>query len=312
MRSLIQESQMDSNSSRRNSRRSRFVRTPEQSPMILQDRDVKILETLYHYRFLTTTQIADLYFGSKSKALRRLRQLYDNGFVARIFRPVVVGSAEIIYYLDSYGVNVLARHLGIDREEVNWSRRSFVRIRSLFLNHALEVNQFRLAIHMATLDNSEVDLLFWKYDNELQTKNERGILISDKVVDPENSTKRIRVTPDAFFGLSTPKGRAYFFLEADLGTEDNYQFKKKTQGYLRYYTDGHYQQKYGYRIFRVLTTTSTNRLPNLLRTTQKAVVDRRFQSMFYFADREHVNSESIFAPIWRTPSEPDSRRSIVK
>jgi hypothetical protein len=292
-------------------RRSRFSRTPELSPMILQDRDVEILKTLYDYRFLTTTQTADLFFNSKSKALRRLRQLYDNGFVARIFRPVVVGSAEIIYCLDNHGVNVLAQSLGVDREEIDWSRRSFTRLKSLFLDHALEVNQFRVAIHLATLDHADIELLFWKYDNELQTKNERGILISDRVTDPDDRRKKIRVTPDAFFGLSTSRGRAYFFLEADLGTEDNYQFKKKMQGYLKYYIDGHYQQKYGYKAFRVLTTTAAKRLPNLTRTTQKAVIDRRLHPIFYFADREYISPDHIFHTIWQTPGEPGTMRSIL-
>jgi hypothetical protein len=280
--------------------------------MVLQERDIKILETLYNYRFLTTTQIADLFFGAKSKALRRLRQLYDNGLVARIFRPVVVGSAEIIYCLDSYGVSVLAQHLGIDRENIDWSRRSFTRLKSLFLDHALEVNRFRVALCLAVRDDPGSELLSWKYDNELQTKNEKGILISDKVTDPENATKKIRVTPDAFFGLSTPQGRAYFFLEADLGTEDNYQFKKKMQGYLRYYMDGHYQSKYGHKAFRVLTTTTSKRLPNLVRTTQKAVVDKRLQAMFYFADREHIVPEGILHRVWRfAVGDPETMMSIV-
>lgn len=281
------------------------------SPMILQDRDVEILKALHEYRFLTTTQVADLFFCSKSKALRRLRQLYDNGLVARIFRPVVVGSAEIIYCLDSYGVSVLTQHLGIDREDIDWSRRSFTRLKSLFLDHALEVNRFRIALCLAVRDDPGSGLLDWKYDNELQTKNEKGILISDKVTDPDNRTKKIRVTPDAFFGLSTPRGRAYFFLEADLGTEDNYQFKKKMQGYLRYYMDGHYQSKYGHNAFRVLTTTTAKRLPNLVRTTQKAVIDKRLQTMFYFADREHIAPEGILNQIWRAADEPETVTSIA-
>jgi hypothetical protein len=302
---------MSSNSLRRSKRRSRFVRTPEESPMIVQERDMEILKALYDYRFLTTSQVTGLFFSSRSKALRRLRQLYDNGFVARIFRPVVVGSAEIIYCLDTQGVNALARRLGVDRGEINWSRRSFSRLKSLFLDHALTVNQFRVAIQVAASDSPDAALLFWKYDNELQTKNERGILISDRVADPEDPTRRIRVTPDAFLGLSTARGKAYFFLEADLGTEDNYQFKKKMQGYLKYYTDGHYRQKYGHRAFRVLTTTTTGRLPNLLRTTQRAILDGRLQAMFYFADQEDINPDSIFAPIWRTPGDEQAMRSIV-
>ena len=302
---------MNSSSLRVNSRRSRFVRTPEQSPMILQDRDIEILEVLYQYRFLTTTLISDLFFNSKSKALRRLRQLYDNGLVARVFRPVVVGSAEIIYCLDNHGVSILARHLGIDRGEIDWSRRSFARLKSLFLDHALEISRFRVAMNLAVRDDPGLELLFWKYDNELQTKNERGILISDKVTDPDNLARKIRVTPDAFFGLSTPKGRTYFLLEADLATEDHYQFKKKIQGYLRYYVDGHYQSKYGYKAFRVLTTTTTRRLPNLARITQKAVIDKRLQAIFYFADRDHIAPGSLLAPIWHAAGNPETARSIV-
>jgi len=298
-------------SSRRNRRRSRFSRTPELSPMVMQDRDIEILSTLYDYRFLTTTQISDLFFGSRSKALRRLRQLYDNGLIERVFRPVVVGSAEVIYCLDTMGVNVLTRHLGIDREQIDWSRRSFIHLKSLFLEHALEVNRLRLAFHIAASDSADVDVLFWYDDNELQTKNERGILVSDKVTDPDDRTRKITVTPDAFFGLSTPSGKAYFFVESDMGTEDNYRFKKKMQGYLRYYLDGHYQQKYGYRAFRVLTTTTPGRLANLINTTQKAVSDRRLLPIFYFANRENIDPNNVLGQIWQTPADPGTMKGIL-
>lgn len=46
---------MSLSSLKESERRSRFVRMPGLSPMVMQDRDTEILKTLYHYCFLTTT-----------------------------------------------------------------------------------------------------------------------------------------------------------------------------------------------------------------------------------------------------------------
>jgi len=70
--------------------------------------------------------------------------------------------------------------------------------------------------------------------------------------------------PDAFFGIKATKGRSYFFLEIDMGTESNQRFGRKIVAYRQYRKTRKYTERYGFKSFRVLTvTTSEQRLENL-------------------------------------------------
>lgn len=269
---------------------------------------MSILNALASYRLLTTSQLARLFFTTKKRAERRLRQLYDAELVERIFRPVIRGSAEILYILDREGVNTLVQERGGDRAEIQTARTRAKSLKTFFLDHFIEVNQFRLSITLsAPAHNSS--LIFWKYEHELQNKNKKGVLISDRVTDPENPSQKIPVTPDGFFGLKTPRGNAYFFVEVDRGTMDNQRFKRKMRGYARYWADNVFQEKWGFKMFRVLTTTTTRRVSNLLKTTSQ-LKETRLLSMFYFTDKKNVTPEEILSAVWRRPNQ-DELRGIV-
>ena len=287
-------------------RRSRFERDPHPlSTIRIQPRDIEILQALYNYRFLTTSQTASLFFNSKKRAEQRLRKLYDAGLVDRIFRPVIMGSAETIYVLSKFGVSILSQETGIDTETISDTRLKAKKLKSFFLDHFIDINQFRVALISASESNN-YDTLFWKYENELKNKSEQGVLIADKVNDPENTGQKIPVSPDAFFGLETPAGKAYFFLEVDRATMTNTRFKRKMTGYARYWLDGVYQEKWGYKTFRVLITTTTNRLANLLETTSQ-IRERQLLPIFYFTDRKNITPEKLFSEIWKVPNTERAR-----
>ena len=286
---------------------SRFQRNPT-SKIQIQERDIEILQALYSYRLLSTTQIAVLFFSTKKRAEKRLRQLFDAELIDRVFRPVVVGAAEILYILDKAGVSLLAQHLGTDRGEINTERLKAKSLKPFFLDHVIEVNQFRVAVTLATPQHDS-KLLFWKYEHELQNKNQQGVLISDRVTDPKNPAEKIPVTPDGFFGLETPRGRTYFFVEVDRGTMDNPRFLRKMRGYARYFLDGVYEEKWGYKAFRVLTTTTKRRVENLIKTTGQ-LSEKQLLAMFHFTERENMTPERILQEIWQVPLE-EGVRSIV-
>jgi hypothetical protein len=287
---------------------SRFNRRTKPPQVRIQARDIEILNALSSYRFLTTTQVTSLFFNTKKRAEHRLRKLYDAQLIDRIFRPVIKGSAEIIHILDRFGVNLLAEETGIDRGEINAARQKAKSLKSFFLNHFIEINQFRVSLTLAA-QNQNYELLFWKYETELKNQNEQGILIADKVKDPENPSQRIPVAPDAFFGLGTPKGKTYFFLEVDRATMDNSRFKRKIKGYARYWLDGVFQEKWGYKAFRVLTTTTKRRRPNLMQTTSE-IKEQQLLPIFYFTSRENITPEQIFNEIWQVPND-EKVKSIV-
>jgi len=290
-------------------KRSRFNRDPQPFSMTrVQQRDVEILEGLHSYRLLTTSHITSLFFNTKKRAEQRLRKLFDGGLVDRVFRPVVVGSAEIIYILSEQGASILSQETGIDREEIDIIRLKAKKQTPFFLDHFLDINQLRISLTLASKANG-YNLLFWKYENELKNKSNQGVLVSDRVKDPENPGQMIPVSPDAFFGLDTPKGKAYFFLEADRATMSNSRFRRKMMGYARYWLDGVYQEKWGYRTFRVLTTTTKNRLPVLLDVTGR-IRDKQLLPIFHFTDRDSVTPEKLFSEVWKTP-DSDKAKGII-
>lgn len=293
----------------RRRRRSRFRRDPQPNSLTrIQRRDIEILRSLYDYRFLTTSQVESLFFNTRKRAERGLRKLYDAGLVDRLFRPVVLGSAEIIYALGGYGVNLLAQEMGIDRGEINAMRLKAHSQKSLFLDHFVDINQFRVALTLSSAASGYI-VLFWKYENELRSLNDQGVLISDRVKDPENPGQRIPVSPDGFFGIETPRGRAYFFIEVDRATMSNARFKRKMTGYARYWLDSVYQERWGYRTFRVLTITSANRLANLLKVTGQ-IKDKQLLPIFYFSDMKSISKETLFSEIWLSPND-ETAKSIV-
>jgi hypothetical protein len=78
--------------------------------LALTDRDVDLLAAVDEHRYLTTSMLALLFWGSDSYAARRrLKKLHDAGLLEK-FRPAVAtgGSHEWIYRLTESGWDVLA------------------------------------------------------------------------------------------------------------------------------------------------------------------------------------------------------------
>ncbi|MCH7950968.1 MAG: replication-relaxation family protein, partial [Candidatus Dadabacteria bacterium] len=218
----------------------------------LSPRDIEILRSVYTYRFLTSSQLTKMFFPSKSFADRRLRKLYDHGFLDRIQRPVTEGKCELLYALWTEGARVLSRKIKISREELGWSK-SKNRVGGEFLEHELEVTQFRLALEEACRNNNGYSLKEWRNKEELKLKK-GNISYGEKIRD---RGKSIILIPDAYFVLHTPKGIAHFFLEIDRYTETASKvFRRKMHGYKMYFERGLFRDRFGGKNFRVLTVTT--------------------------------------------------------
>ncbi|MBA7494287.1 hypothetical protein ES702_04862 [subsurface metagenome] len=290
---------MDSPSKKRN----RFTPQPVKS-IQLRDRDYTILTALFEYGMLTTSQIATLFFGTHKRACVRLRELFDAGTVHRIFRPVVVGSAEIVYALGKDGVSRLAKHLKIDRKQINESRLRFEDPKPLFLDHYLEINQFRVALCAGTKAN-DYKVKDWKYEADLKIKKAGELPKAVRVKDPEKAGRTIPVVPDGFFTLEVPDNRQHhFFLEVDRGTMEPARFRRKMLGYARYRMDKIYRQHLNISGFRVLTIT--DRVSSLLNATTQ-IRPQQFHLMYYFADIQDITPEALFTAIWKVPNDNQNK-----
>jgi len=285
----------------------KYAREKSKAPaMVLQKRDLKILELVYEYRFLKSNQIAALVqkdgFQLKTNQviLRRLQKMYHNGLLARPRDQVrydLMGSEKMIYALANGGADVLSETIGIDRGKINWTKKNR-EVKRYYLQHALMVSEFRAALTLAILDRRDVEILFWRQGDEIR----------DKVVVEDDEGKKIRypIWPDGFFGLQTPKGKLYFFLEADRSTMTNKRILRKMRGYWTYWKEKRHTKKYDIRKFRVLTITrSEARKENLRKVGKEADGRKRGSTMFMFACEKGYDLEEpqdILKAIWQTPA----------
>jgi hypothetical protein len=267
--------------------------------MVLTERDKRIILAVYENRYMSRDQIRNLFFNVTSMANERLMRLYQHGYLDRLYPPVSFGSTQAVYGLDRKGAELVAKELGIAKESINWKKRNS-KVEFLFLEHTLAVSEFRVCLELAAREARKIEVLFWKPQSKA---------LNDRVPDPERQSKYLLVSPDAFFGILTTNGlpaeasakagKAYFFLEADLGTESTERFKKKIIAYRNYWKSGKYQEKYGFKSFRVLTvTTSEKRLNNLV----AMACDCGAKGMFLFTTQDLTKPNNVFDNVWLTPT----------
>jgi len=271
----------------------RHKRTKDFQRMVLQPRDVAIVLAVYENRFLRRDQIERLFFKTTPTCNQRLQKLYQHKFLDRIFQPVDFGSSQAVYALDSVGAEVVAAKIGVGKSQINWTRRHN-QIEHIFMAHTLAVSELRVGLELALRlrEEEDVKLLFWKRE---------GLLPREKVQDPENPEKRLSVIPDAFFGLETDRGKLFFFVEVDMGTETLDRFRTKIVAYREYWKSGKFSDRYTYRNFRVLTVTNgVQRLNNLIGTAANTGA----KNMFLFSV-DKLASSDILGASWYRPNSLD-------
>jgi len=235
-------------------KRSRFERSAP-SNFWWQERDEEIIVSIYAHGVLSTQQIADFFFGgSISAATKRLRKLFDAGYLARAFRPKGVGAPEALYLVErrKETVHCIADRLGWTEEKV---RRRWFPIQML-TDHFLEVNAFRVAVEKSCRKNNVI-LELWE--------DERFCL--DRI---KEDGGRVKVfAPDAYFRLFKDETLWAYFLEWDRGTESVNRIRVKAENYASYWRSGSYTDRYGLKGFRVLwVTKERERMELLMKATE--------------------------------------------
>jgi len=267
--------------------------------MRLTSRDKRIIEAVYQMRFLTRDQIKLLEFddGSMTACQRRLSLLYHNGYLSAIHKPIPAGygSSIRVYCMSKKGAALIA-HLYSEKEarQIKWNDKQN-KVEPFFIEHILAINDVRIAFLKAVLETKQYELLWF---TEQETKAWK-----EKVDDPEDSSKTLPITPDAFFYLTGKDKKAYYFLEVDRATESNRRWRDKIKGYVEYVKSGKYQERFKTSALRVLTITTTpERMDNLINTTQS--VENAY--FFLFATFDQVKDNNIILkPVWKTTEKKD-------
>ncbi len=106
-------------------RLSKFRRIANAIPHVLTDRDMAIVAAVADYRLLSRSQVQRLLgFGATTRVNFRLQKLFHNGYLRRHYLPILKGSSQAIYTLDTAGVPVAAERLGKDTKDFWKPRRS--------------------------------------------------------------------------------------------------------------------------------------------------------------------------------------------
>ena len=267
---------MDSSENARKRRSPRGAVTKRSSEVRVTERDTYILEALTKMRFLTTSQLARLFFGSSRwSANKRLRTLLDFGLVKVWVRSL---SEDNIYSLAAPGLRLLKKTQG-DEHGLNP-----IAPRGLDGNigHLLAINQVRIALAVG-LEDSGGELSCWKSDWDLRAHG------------------RSRVIPDALFGIQwVGRQERVFTLEVDRNTKSPRNFLAKILSYESSF--GAYGGLYGFNDFLVLVVGED---PKWVERYRSAVSRLRLSERLWFAIADELQTKGANEPIWSTADDTE-------
>ena len=282
----------DEASSRKRRPRAKRVPDEERPSMRLTERDCDIIRAVNDYRALRSDQIERLFFGSRSPTQYRLSRLWEHEYLEREFISVASSapaSNPAVYTVGKRGAQVLVDHFDYDRSDLRRPKKSSLGWH--LLEHLLKVNDVRIAFAQAAA-SAEFTMETW-WDETTFRAHPDYVTVSDKRGRPRKKP----VFPDGYFFLSTPQGKARFFLEVDRGTETLSKFAPQIRVYEAYVASGQYQERFQAKSLRVLIVTTTpKRLESLMRVTEHVGGDRKY----CFTTFDRLTKETaLTGAIWR-------------
>ncbi|MGH7089530.1 MAG: replication-relaxation family protein [Stellaceae bacterium] len=295
---------MDAMAPKLGKRKPAFTRV-KPSGFTLTARDEAMILAVARHRCMSSEQIILLLGGgSHQKVLRRLRLLFDAGYLARpsAQKRYFAGATPMVYLVGNRGADLAARKFGLRRAAVDWTAKARTADRGA-LNHALDTTAFMVAVETACQRAGHLDLI--PFDEILATLAPRDTRESPRPyhfpvpVRFEGKPAEVYVIPDRTFGIrdrARPAGRnqKYLFLEMDRGTQPvvrrqlaQSSILRKLLAYGATHREGVHERVYGLNNFRVLfVTTGRTRIDTMIeayrahRTTIAAS-----PRLFLFADR---------------------------
>ena len=235
--------------------------------IILQDRDQRLLSELAVMRIIDR-EMAKVVggFHSTRRANARLLQLTQSGLLRRFFVGSIAHGRKAVYTLSSKGAEIVdAKFGGIHRA----SGRLVVG--DLFVQHQTGINDIYLSLKYRPLPDPKLQLRRW-------------------LTFRQSISEAIKLTPDAYFEISTSDTVRPIFLEVDRGTEALKVWQQKTAYYLQLAVSGEFTQRFRQSQFRVLVVAnSQKRLANI-----KAVVAKSTDKIFWFTTFENMPMVAAF------------------
>lgn len=286
--------------------------------LVLQERDIQILDLVYTYRFIDTFTLGLLlhHQGSAWALQGRLQKLYDHHYLDRPHRQLalkVIGEERfLIYALGREGAKVLATKYGEPLEKLRWTQKNN-EVGDVHLKHTLGVARLRAALRLAIPDDAPSEgsedytrpyLLPWKQGEDIKAR----VMLPGR----RDEDEAFILTPDGFFGLQKPKAppnRSWFFLEYERSSNLKRFLRAKGMAYRALWKEKLQEKLFGIRGFRVLVIAQTERKKDMLRQRIRkwlATVTDHPSAMWLFTSEERYQlhqPESILSPIWQAAGE---------
>ena len=239
--------------------------------LIVQPRDRKLLEELAVMRVADREQAKIVAgFGSTTRVNTRLLALTRAGLLRRFF----LGNRKSLYALSERGAQLAEVPLRGPRR-----RQDETLVADFFIEHQLAVNEIYCTLKCGVIPVAGVTFRRW-------------------LAFHAPITQSIRLIPDGYVELATPRETFAAFLEVDLGHERGPVWKEKPRNYLQLALSGDFDRRFGINRFRVLVIANSERRLHSLRKTVGAIT----QKIFWFATLEAIHDQGFFAPVWYRPT----------
>jgi protein involved in plasmid replication-relaxation len=299
-------------------RRPRFLRVETPPPFQLTQRDFVIVGAVARFRFLTSDQIARFVAGSQQPILRRLQLLFHHGYLDRprsqkiqLAHVLDDGNRPFVYGIGKRGAQLLAEAGAAISDKLDWTQKN-QRATAQFLAHTVETAETMIAFDLACRVHGVVRLVD---QHEL-------VPYLPEATRAQSHPFRCRVTlrvkelplpliigvvPDRLFSLMLGDDtRNNFALELDRGTMDitsrrligKSSFRRKLLGYWELWKSDRHTERWGFKSFRVLTATpSEKRLQNMI-AAQREIVGTAGSNLFLFTTPERLAAQNPLGKVW--------------
>lgn len=296
----------------------RFRRRKQTPAFELTARDLAIVNLVARFRFLTAPQITRLVGGSHQQILRRLKFLFDAAYLDRppaqklqLAHAIDDGNRPFVYGLGRQGAHVLAEAGVSISDRLDWTTKNNS-AKALFLAHTIETAEVLIGFELASRASNSARLVdqpdLFPYLPEA-TRNARDpfrIRVTVRVKEHPTPVA-IGIVPDRVFSLFlTDNTRHNFALELDRGTMDikartligKSSFRRKLLGYYQLWQDGRHTDAWGFKSFRVLTITpSEKRIAHMI-AAQKEIVGQSGLNLFLFTTPQLLKEKSPLGDAW--------------
>src|SRR4051812_23099485 len=306
-------------------RRPRFRRAAEPPAFRLTDDDVEIIRHIARHRFLRSTHIAALVGRSLDRTNDRLLRLFHAGYVdrprAQLERFPTSGTAPMLYALADRGARLLRQRGDSPSAPVAWSRKNR-KVQRPFIDHQIEIVDFRVALQRALSTRADVRLLFEGETSAAASRRQgqeaRSHALSAQLKQ-NGIVHHVSAVPDLVFALHFADGtRHNYAVEIDRGTMPVFRsdleqtsIARKMRVYLAAHAAKQHQREFGWTNFRVLfVTTNEERIETMIDASRQSQARRHGvgASLFWFSTFSEIKEVAdLLALEWR-----DGNRRAVR